>query len=64
VLGPRHADGHRQAQLGAHASPNRPRNLCRRSEEMRAPCHVGEGLVDGDLLCQGGVGVGRITGVP
>src|SRR4030095_2452328 len=36
--------------LGAHASPNRPCDLCRRPEEMRAPCNVSEGLVDGDAL--------------
>jgi hypothetical protein len=37
MLGPRHADGHRQAKLGAHASPNRPCDLCRGPEQMRAP---------------------------
>src|SRR4029453_3566454 len=35
---------------GTHASPNRLCDLCRRSEEMRTPCHVGERLVDGDAL--------------
>src|SRR4029453_4310124 len=35
---------------GTHASPNRLCDLCRRSEEMRTPCNVGEGLVDGDAL--------------
>jgi hypothetical protein len=50
VLGTRHADGHRQAQLGADASPYRPCDFCRRTEEMRAACDVGEGLVDRDAL--------------
>src|SRR5262245_51075041 len=50
MLGTRHADRHRQAQLGTHARPNRLRDLCRRPEEMCAPCDVGEGLVDGYRL--------------
>src|SRR5262249_17180445 len=46
------------------ASPNRPCDLCRRTEEMRASGNVGEGLVDGDALyggreiaqdCDGGI---------
>ena len=50
VLGPRHADRHRQAKLGAHAGPDRPGDLCRGTKQMRAPGHVGERLVDGDTL--------------
>src|SRR5436190_14073000 len=50
VLGTRHAYRHGQAKLPAHASPNRPCDLGRRTEEMRARRNVGEGLVDGDAL--------------
>ena len=50
VLGTGHADRHRQSQLGAHASSNRSCDRCGRTEEMGAPCDVGEGLVDGDAL--------------
>src|SRR3954463_6116322 len=50
MLGTRHANGNRQPKLGAHTRPNGPGDLRGRTEEMRPPCHVGEGLVDGDAL--------------
>ncbi len=53
VLGARHADRDRQAELRLHAAPDGARNLGRRAEQMAAAGDVGKRLIDRHPLDQG-----------
>lgn len=50
MLGARHADRDRQAELGAHAAADRAGDLGRRAEQTGAAGDVGKRLVDGNPL--------------
>ena len=50
MLGPRHPDRNRKAELRPNAPADRRGDLGRRAEEMRATGDVGESLVDRDSL--------------
>ena len=54
MLRARDADRDRQAELRAHATPDRLRNLGRRTEQVRAARDIGERFVDRDALDQRG----------
>jgi hypothetical protein len=54
MLGPRHADRDRKAQLRPHALADSHCNLPRRTEQVGAAGNVGEGFIDGYSLNEWG----------